>query len=52
MLKWLSTDLELGLYSVALRISEIWYVLPAAVLTAFLHRLRVTKIYPRDIQVF
>ena len=47
MLKWLSTDLELGLYSVASRISEIWYVLPAAVLTAFLPSLtRYKKFNP------
>jgi O-antigen/teichoic acid export membrane protein len=55
MLRWLVGTAEVGIYSVAVRFSEVWYFIPAAIATSAFPRLveirqRDTERYDRRLQ--
>ena len=50
MLRWLVGIEEVGIYSVAVRLSEVWYVLPAVLVSSLYPRL--IKLYAGDVMHF
>tara|TARA_B110000483_G_scaffold112722_1_gene136935 strand:- start:5018 stop:6352 length:1335 start_codon:yes stop_codon:yes gene_type:complete len=50
MLRWLVGIEEVGIYSVAVRLSEVWYVLPAVLVSSLYPRL--IKLYAGDVTHF
>lgn len=50
MLRWMIGVEEVGVYAVAVRLSEVWYILPAVLVSSFYPRL--IKLYAEDLTRF